>query len=128
MATVAAIPTSMMMPAITSTLLFRNCYQATDRTFPNFVTDRTQRDTQQKLNALEDSDGSIPHFGFSEFHSKDGRQAVVNLDESTVKENVRRLMYKLEAIRKKAGDAPIQINSGFRSKAHNGNVGGAPNS
>lgn len=85
--------------------------------------------TQEKLNALEDADGSTAHFDFSEFQSKDGAGfSGGNVDANTVKENVRRLMYKLEAIRKKAGDAPITINSGFRSKAHNENVGGAPNS
>ncbi|WP_249124185.1 D-Ala-D-Ala carboxypeptidase family metallohydrolase [Saccharopolyspora erythraea] len=85
--------------------------------------------TQQKLNALEDSDGSTAHFEFAEFHSKDGAGFNGgNVGAATVKENVRRLMYKLEAIRKKAGDAPITVNSGFRSKAHNQSVGGAPNS
>ncbi|GAA4611504.1 D-Ala-D-Ala carboxypeptidase family metallohydrolase [Saccharopolyspora hordei] len=85
--------------------------------------------TQEALNALEDSDGSTAHFDFSEFHSKDGAGFNSgNVGASTVKENVRRLMYKLEAVRKKAGDAPITINSGFRSTAHNDSVGGAPNS
>ena len=85
--------------------------------------------TQNALNALEDSDGSTKHFDFGEFHSKDGAGfSGGNVGEAEVKENVRRLMYKLEAIRKKAGDAAITINSGFRSKAHNESVGGAPNS
>ncbi|RKT84195.1 Putative peptidoglycan binding domain-containing protein [Saccharopolyspora antimicrobica] len=85
--------------------------------------------TQEKLNSLEKADGSTAHFEFAEFHSKDGAGfGGGNADESTVRENVRRLMYKLEAIRKKAGDAAITVNSGFRSKAHNENVGGAANS
>ncbi|SEG83802.1 Putative peptidoglycan binding domain-containing protein [Saccharopolyspora kobensis] len=85
--------------------------------------------TQEKLNALEEADGSTAHFEFAEFHSKDGAGfGGGNADESTVRENVRRLMYKLEAIREKAGDAAITVNSGFRSKAHNENVGGAANS
>ncbi|MER6989583.1 D-Ala-D-Ala carboxypeptidase family metallohydrolase [Saccharopolyspora hirsuta] len=85
--------------------------------------------TQEKLNALEDSDGSTAHFDFAEFHSKDGAGfGGGNVGASTVQENVRRLMYKLEAVRKKAGDAAITVNSGFRSKAHNENVGGAANS
>lgn len=85
--------------------------------------------TQEALNALEDTDGSTVHFDFAEFESKDGSGfSGGNVDAATVKENVRRLMYKLEAVRKKAGDAPITINSGFRSKAHNDSVGGAPNS
>lgn len=85
--------------------------------------------TQKALNALEDSDGSTKHFDFSEFHSKDGAKfSNGKVGESTVKENVRRTMYKLEAMRKKAGDASIRVNSGFRSISHNKNVGGASNS
>ncbi|MBA0053781.1 DUF882 domain-containing protein [Streptomyces sp. AJS327] len=86
-------------------------------------------DTQRKLNSLEDSDGSTDHFNFSEFYSKDGSKFNGGkVSASTVKENIRRLMYKLEAVRKKAGDRSITVNSGFRSKRHNSNVGGASNS
>lgn len=85
--------------------------------------------THAKLNALEASDGSTTHFNFSEFHSKDGSGfSGGKVSATTVKENVRRQMYKLEALRKKAGDAPITINSGFRSINHNRNVGGSSNS
>jgi len=86
--------------------------------------------TQAALNALEDSgDGSSANFEFSEFYSKDGSGfSGGNVGATTVKENVRRLMYKLEAVRKKAGNAPVTINSGFRSLAHNASVGGASNS
>ncbi|MFB9908074.1 D-Ala-D-Ala carboxypeptidase family metallohydrolase [Allokutzneria oryzae] len=85
--------------------------------------------TQSKLNSLQKSDGSTKHFTFSEFHSKDGKGfSGGNVSASEVKENVRRLMYKLEAIRKKAGDRAITVNSGFRSKSHNSSVGGARNS
>lgn len=85
--------------------------------------------TQSKLNALEDSDGSTANFAWSEFYSKDGSGfSGGKVGSATVKENVRRLMYKLEALRKKAGNAPITINSGFRSINHNSNVGGASNS
>ena len=38
---------------------------------------------------------------------------------------VRRLMWRLEAVRKKAGRKPIGINSGFRSVAYNDCIGGA---
>lgn len=84
--------------------------------------------THKALNALEDSDGTA-HFNYSEFHSKDGAGfSGGKVGSSTVKENVRRMMYKLEAVRKKAGNAAITINSGFRSINHNSNVGGASNS
>lgn len=86
--------------------------------------------TQSKLNALEDTgDGSTLHFEFSEFYSKDGSGfSGGKVSSTTVKENVRQLMWKLEAVRQKAGNAAITINSGFRSINHNANVGGASNS
>ncbi|QWC22734.1 peptidoglycan-binding protein [Bacillus haikouensis] len=85
--------------------------------------------THSKLNALESSDGSTAHFSFSEFYSKDGSGFSGGKVGSTqIKENVRRLMYKLEALRKKLGNVPITINSGFRSISHNSSVGGASNS
>lgn len=85
--------------------------------------------TQNQFNALEASDGSTANFAFSEFYSKDGSGfSGGNVGATQVKENVRRLMYKLEATRKKLGNAAVVINSGFRSITHNANVGGASNS
>lgn len=85
--------------------------------------------TQSVLNSLESGDGSTAHFEWSEFYSKDGSGfSGGKVGSTTVKENVRRLMYKLEALRKKAGGSPITINSGFRSISHNSAVGGASNS
>ena len=85
--------------------------------------------THSVLNSLESSDGSTANFNWTEFHSKDGSGfSGGNVGSTTVQENVRRLMYKLEALRKKAGGAGVTINSGFRSINHNRNVGGASNS
>lgn len=82
-----------------------------------------------RLNWLESSDGSTRHFAWSEFHSNDGSGfSGGKVSSSTVRENVRRLMYKLEAVRRKAGNNPCIINSGFRSVSHNSAVGGASNS
>ncbi|MFE7062833.1 D-Ala-D-Ala carboxypeptidase family metallohydrolase [Sutcliffiella sp. NPDC057660] len=84
--------------------------------------------TQAKLNELESSNGT-KHFSYSEFYSKDGSGFNGgNVSAATVKENVRRMMYKLEAIRVKLGNRPMNVNSGFRSISHNRNVGGASNS
>jgi zinc D-Ala-D-Ala carboxypeptidase len=81
------------------------------------------------LNALESSDGSTAHFEWSEFTSNDGTGfGGGKVGSATVKENVRRLMYKLEALRTKAGNRAITISSGFRSVAHNQAIGGASNS
>lgn len=81
------------------------------------------------LNSLEKSDGSTAHFDWSEFTSHDGSGfGGGNVGAAQVQENVRRTMYKLEALRKKAGNRSITINSGFRSTAYNASVGGASNS
>ncbi|MFI8231232.1 D-Ala-D-Ala carboxypeptidase family metallohydrolase [Streptomyces sp. NPDC085900] len=85
--------------------------------------------TQAKLNSLEQADGSTLHFNWSEFvNQTDGTFNGGKLSASQVKENVRRCMYKLEALRKKLGDKPITVNSGFRSIAHNAEIGGASDS
>lgn len=85
--------------------------------------------TQAKLNSLEQSDGSTLHFNWSEFTDRvSGNFSGGKLSASQVKENVRRCMYKLEALRKKLGDKPITVNSGFRSIAHNADIGGASDS
>lgn len=87
--------------------------------------------TQGALNALESSDRSTAHFDFSEFTSHDGKGfsgGAGGLSSASVQENVRQLMYKLEALRRKAHDVPITINSGFRSVSYNSSIGGASGS
>jgi zinc D-Ala-D-Ala carboxypeptidase len=81
-------------------------------------------DTQRVLNSLEDGDGTT-HFNFGEFgcyhrgycNGFDG--AAGGLSPGQVRENLRRLMYKLEALRKKVGNRSIIVVSGFRSVAYN---------
>jgi zinc D-Ala-D-Ala carboxypeptidase len=89
------------------------------------------------LDALEDKNGSTLHFDFSEFVQKtnSGCSAKANAYAGTfaggmaapkqVRRNVKRLMWRLEAVRAKGGDGPIGINSGFRSLAYNQCIGGA---
>jgi zinc D-Ala-D-Ala carboxypeptidase len=91
----------------------------------------------EALNKLEDDDGSTAHFDWSEFvqNRNPGCSAQANAHAGTfggglvapsvVKKNVRRLMWRLEALRTKAGGHPIGINSGFRSVAYNDCIGGA---
>jgi zinc D-Ala-D-Ala carboxypeptidase len=63
------------------------------------------------------------------FMSKDGSGfAGGRTTEAEVRENVRRTMWKLEALRKKTGDRTVTVNSGFRSISHNAAEGGASNS
>jgi hypothetical protein len=85
--------------------------------------------TQSRLNALESSDGSTVHFNWSEFTDRvSGTFNGGKLSASATRENARRLMYKLEALRVKLGNRSITVNSGFRSIAHNRDVGGASDS
>ena len=81
------------------------------------------------LYALERADGSTIHFRWSEFVSHDGSCfAGGKVRPARVRENVRRTMYKLEALRKKAGHYPMRVNSGFRSVRHNAAIRGEKNS
>ena len=89
------------------------------------------------LEELEDADGSTLNFDFSEFwqnsssacskeaNSYAGTFAGGMVPEKTVKRNVKRMMWRLEAMRAKLGDKPIAINSGFRSVAYNKCIRGA---
>ena len=93
--------------------------------------------TFKALNALEDADHTTIHFDFSEFwqnrNSNCSKEANGNastfkggkVPEKEVKRNVRRLMWRLEALRAKLGDKPIAINSGFRSVEYNKCIRGA---
>jgi peptidoglycan hydrolase-like protein with peptidoglycan-binding domain len=83
--------------------------------------------TQAVLDSLESADGSTVHFDWSEFYSHDGSGfSGGKVGSATVKANVRRLMYKLEAVRKKAGGNPVTVDSGFRSVAYNTSIYGYP--
>lgn len=91
----------------------------------------------RKLNRLEDKNRSTLHFDWSEFkqHRNGSCSAQANAyagtfrggmtSARTVKRNVRRLMWRLEAVRAKGGAHPIGINSGFRSVPYNNCIGGA---
>ena len=95
------------------------------------------RATFRILDSLEDGDGSTEYFAFDEFYqnSSSGCSREANSYAGTfqggmvsarkVKNNVIRLMWRLEALRAKLGDQPIAINSGFRSVAYNRCINGA---
>ncbi|MFQ5880754.1 MAG: D-Ala-D-Ala carboxypeptidase family metallohydrolase [Dehalococcoidia bacterium] len=85
--------------------------------------------TLAALNALASPDGSTKHFDWPEFDSGDGQGfSGGKVEAGQVRESVRRLMWKLEALRKKVGDRRVTITSGFRSISHNRAVGGASKS
>ncbi len=83
-----------------------------------------------KIYDLQDADCSPKHFDFSEFNDSCGENDFTggNVPADTAKENIRRVMWQLEALRHKLGDRPIAIGSGFRSVSCNNSVGGAPGS
>ena len=85
--------------------------------------------TVKVLARLEAADESTVHFRWAEFVSHDGSCfAGGKVGAARVRQNVRRQMYKLEALRKKAGDFPMRVASGFRSVHHNAAIGGEKNS
>lgn len=62
------------------------------------------------------------NFNLSEFNCKDGTKVPLNLIG-----NVKLLAEQLQILRNYY-DAPIKINSSYRTKSHNANVGGSQNS
>lgn len=84
--------------------------------------------THAKLNSLEDGNGTI-HFNFGEFADKGcGCFTGGKVGQNTVREHLRRVMYRMEVVRAKQGNNPVYINSGFRTSARNSSVGGAAKS
>ncbi len=95
------------------------------------------RETFAVLERLAQRDGSTKNFDWSEFaqRSNSGCSAQANayagtfnggrVSKKRTKRNVRRLMWRLEALRKKSGGNAIGINSGFRSVPYNSCIGGA---
>jgi zinc D-Ala-D-Ala carboxypeptidase len=89
---------------------------------------------------MQDADGSTVNFSWGEFeqHFNSSCSAKANADAGTfeggmssparVKRYVRRLMWRLEALRAKGGGHAIGINSGFRSVDYNSCIGGAASS
>lgn len=84
--------------------------------------------TQSKLNTLEAAEGTAS-FDYSEFDDN-GCQCFSDSRATTVstRENIRRLMYRLEVLRKKQGSNAIVVTSGFRTKTRNAQINGAANS
>jgi zinc D-Ala-D-Ala carboxypeptidase len=101
---------------------------------PNGV---ASRKTFHKLNWLEERDGSTKHFDWSEFKQNlnqscsSGANAYAGTfaggmtSAKRTRRHVKKLMWRLEAVRKKGGGNPMGINSGFRSVPYNNCIGGA---
>ncbi|MGH2753273.1 MAG: D-Ala-D-Ala carboxypeptidase family metallohydrolase [Actinomycetota bacterium] len=91
----------------------------------------------EALKRLADGDDSTKHFDWSEFDQNYNSRCSAKankyagtfkggpLPRVKVRENVRRLMWRLEALRARGHGKPIGINSGFRSTPYNKCIGGA---
>ncbi|RFU86844.1 peptidase M15 [Streptomyces triticagri] len=81
-----------------------------------------------KIYELQDDDCSPVNFDYGELNNCNSDWSGGQVSAATAKANALVTMWKLQAMRHAMGDKPIQVNGGFRSKACNDNVGGAPNS
>lgn len=84
-----------------------------------------------KLYELQDDDCTPIHFTYRELAPNCGNTGGYSggkVSESTARANILRVMWKLEALRRKLGDSPLEVNSGFRSISCNNSSGGASNS
>jgi zinc D-Ala-D-Ala carboxypeptidase len=85
--------------------------------------------THERLDAMAGPDGSTAHFGWDQFSSPDGGEfADGKVEEGTVRENVRRLMYKLEALRHKVDGREVAVAGGFHSATHHARIRGSAES
>jgi zinc D-Ala-D-Ala carboxypeptidase len=73
--------------------------------------------TWEQLDALAKPNGSTQHFDWQEFYMP-GRPNFEggSVSEDIVRENIRRLMFKLEALRLKGAEKPVDIITGFVPK------------
>jgi len=86
--------------------------------------------TYSKIYELQDDDCTPIHFSHSEFNYSCGEGDYTGgaVSEATARENARRIMWQLEAERKKLGSQPLVVTSGFRSYSCNSSVGGSSTS
>lgn len=94
------------------------------------VTGRAGSATYRKIYALQDADCTPVHFSYSEFNYSCGERDFTGgrVSAADARQNIRRVMWQLEALRHKLGDRALAISSGFRSVACNSSVGGSSNS
>lgn len=83
--------------------------------------------TFSKIYALQDNDCSPAHFDWSEVDGGCGAGGYSggSVSAAEVKKNLKRAMWRAEALRHRMGDKPIRVTSGFRSKACDKQVGGS---
>ena len=82
--------------------------------------------TFSKIYALQDDDCSTAHFDWAEVDGGCGAGGFAggSVSSATVKENLKRSMWRAEALRQRLGNRPLTVSSGFRSQACDRQVGG----
>ena len=83
--------------------------------------------TFSTIYALQDPDCTPIHFSYAEASENCGRGLNGNGSVSLAKarENLKRVMWRAEALRHRMGDHPLRVTSGFRDKACDAAVGGS---
>ena len=78
--------------------------------------------TYSTIYALQDPDCTPIHFSYAEARGNCGRglNSSGSVSLATVKENLKRVMWRAEALRHQPGDRPLRVTSGFRDKACDG--------
>jgi len=78
--------------------------------------------TYSKVYALQDPDCTPIHFSYAEASDNCGRglNSSGSASLATVNENLKRVMWRAEALRHQLGDRPLRVTSGFRDKACDG--------
>lgn len=84
--------------------------------------------TFSRIYALQDGDCSTANFSWSELNRCNSSWSGGAVSAASAKENARRNMWKLQAMRHALGDRSISVSSGFRSYSCNRAVGGSSNS
>ncbi|MEI5671770.1 MULTISPECIES: D-Ala-D-Ala carboxypeptidase family metallohydrolase [unclassified Nocardioides] len=83
--------------------------------------------TYAKIYELQDADCSTAHFDWAEVTGGCGQGGYSggSVSAAQVQENLKRSMWKAEALRQRLGNVPLTVNSGFRSQACDRQVGGS---
>lgn len=83
--------------------------------------------TFNKIYELQDPDCSPLHFSWAEVDGgcSQGGYSGGSVSAATVQENLKRAMWRAEALRRQLGDTPLRVTSGFRSTACDSSVGGS---
>ncbi len=83
--------------------------------------------TLAAIYALQDDDCSPAHFSWAEVDGGCGAGGYSggSVSAATVKENLKRAMWRAEALRQRLGNIPLRVTSGFRSVSCDKAVGGS---